>query len=122
MRVIIAGSRSIADFALVEQAMVVARERGIIPDLILSGCADGVDKMGEHWAAFHHIPVEHHAANWAEDGRAAGFIRNARMVRVADALVAVWDGVSGGTRHVINQAQRAGLLTYVLEIRNDQSA
>lgn len=35
------------------------------------------------------------------------------MAKYADALVAVWDGRSKGTRHMIETATREGLRVYV---------
>jgi hypothetical protein len=49
------------------------------------------------------------------DGRKAGPLRNSEMVKNADALIALWDGASNGTRDVIMKARTAGLKVYVLE-------
>ena len=42
-------------------------------------------------------------------------IRNAEMAKVADALIAFWDGKSRGTAHMINFAKRKGLDVYVVD-------
>lgn len=35
------------------------------------------------------------------------------MAQNADAIVAVWDGESRGTKHMIDEARRSGLLMHV---------
>ena len=82
-------------------------------DELVSGCAGGVDRLGEKYADFYGIPVKQFPANWETYGKRAGFMRNIQMAEYADALIAVWDGVSSGTRHMINTAQQKGLKVYV---------
>ena len=43
----------------------------------------------------------------------AGKIRNQAMADAADALVALWDGNSGGTADMIRRARAAGLKVFV---------
>jgi len=116
MKTIIAGSRSIRDYNVVEEAMKRAREVGIIPTEIVSGGANGVDCLGEWWAGKHSVAVKRFPANWRVYGRAAGFMRNAQMAAYADALVAVWDGESKGTANMILQAHKCALRVYVYYI------
>jgi hypothetical protein len=70
-------------------------------DQVVSGEAEGVDRAGERWAAAHHIPVKGFPANWKKYGKRAGKIRNIEMADYADGLLAVWDGESPGTSHMI---------------------
>lgn len=60
--------------------------------------------MGERWAKERGIPVRQFLPNW-EDGRSAGIIRNLEMANYADALIAIWDGKSRGTRHMVEAAR-----------------
>ena len=113
MRTIIAGSRTITDYALVERAMEAARDQGIVPTAIISGGAKGVDTLGQRWAKEHGLPCERFLAEWTRLGKAAGIIRNVRMAYEADALVAVWDGNSAGTRHMIAVAMKERLPIHV---------
>lgn len=114
MRVIIAGSRSIVDYRTVELA--VQDSRFEVTEVV-SGHADGVDALGEVWASCHNVPVKVFIPNWKENGKAAGPIRNHAMVKYADALVAVWDGHSRGTKDVIQQARRYGLQIYIKTVK-----
>lgn len=114
MKVIIAGSRDLTDAAEVAQAMERAAARGIVPTMIVSGTARGVDRLGEAWAEARGIPVARFPADWDRWGRRlAGRRRNAEMAEYADALVAVWDGASRGTENMIRTAHAKGLQVYV---------
>lgn len=109
MRTIIAGSRHIGGRAASE---FLKRTMDEIPwpiTEVVSGHARGVDMLGEAWAKARGIPVRRFGAQWHELGRRAGFKRNDDMVEYADALVAIWDGRSSGTGHVIETAKRHGL-------------
>lgn len=85
----------------------------IIPTKIVSGKARGVDTLGELWAERMNIPVDEYPANWDKHKRAAGPIRNSLMADNAEALVAVWDNKSRGTKNMIDTATKKGLLVYV---------
>jgi hypothetical protein len=113
MRVIIAGSRGISDPLVVDQAMRQAALRDIKPTVVLSGTAPGADRLGETWAHDRDLIVEYYPADWKGLGRVAGYRRNEQMAKQADALVAIWNGKSPGTRHMITQAQKRKLRIYV---------
>ncbi len=107
MRIIIAGSREISDPELIQQAVNLS---GFDVTTVLSGCAAGVDSLGAEWARGQSIPVEEYRVNWTDRG--AGFRRNLQMARAADGLIAIWDGQSPGTRHMIRVAKSRGLPYY----------
>lgn len=113
MRTIIAGSRTVHWYPVVADAVW---ESGITPSVVLSGGADGVDRLGERWAREHRVPFERYLARWDEFGRVAGVIRNAEMARTAEALIAVWEGKSRGTADMIDRARRQGLTVFVYEV------
>lgn len=112
MRVIIAGSRTITDKQLVEEAI---KASAFEITEVVSGGAIGVDRMGEKYADMHNIPVKMFRADWKKWGVSAGAIRNKEMARYADALIAVWDGVSPGTRMMIEFAKELNLKVFVYE-------
>lgn len=115
LKLIIAGSRDLADPAVLEEAFEKLSEDCQWPEIVevVSGGARGVDALGEAWAAQHDIPVKLFPADWEVHGRAAGHIRNAQMAQYADALLAVWDGESPGTKSMIAKAKKRGLLYYI---------
>lgn len=119
MRVIIAGGREITDATLVNMAMDLADLFGISPTVVLCGKARGVDTLGENWAKARGIPVDPYPAKWREGGEynpRAGHLRNTEMANNADALVAIWDGYSTGTRDMIEKARRRCLQVFVLDV------
>lgn len=114
MKTIIAGSRTITDYGTVEQAII---ESGFYISEVVSGKAKGVDTLGEQWATKNGLPIEAFPANWDEYGKSAGPIRNKEMAEYADALIAVWDGNSRGTQHMIITAVQAGLKVYIKGVK-----
>ena len=110
MRTIIAGSRGIKRLSVVYDA-VESIDWEITE--VLSGTAQGIDVLGEIWAIRHNIPITRWPADWKKWGRTAGRIRNELMAANADALIAIWDGESPGTRHMIQHAYGKELQVYV---------
>jgi len=78
----------------------------IEPITIISGRAKGADRLGERFAQEHNIPTQLFPADWNTHGRKAGFIRNLKMAKAADILIAFWDGQSRGTQHMIEAMQK----------------
>ena len=115
MRTIIAGSRDGIAYGDVLFAMEeAARVSDIRPSLVISGTARGTDRLGEFWAGRNGVPVRRMPADWKTHGPAlAGRLRNEQMAEVAEALVAVWNGRSSGTAHMIDTAVKRGLRIYV---------
>lgn len=114
MRTIIAGSRSIFSLTVVEEAVVAT---GINISHVVSGTAMGIDSLGERWAIEHNIPITRHRPNWDRFGNSAGFIRNKAMAEDAEALLAIWDGKSHGTKHMIQTAKDRGLKIYIHNLK-----
>jgi hypothetical protein len=110
VKTIIAGSRTLADYATVETAVDDAQARiGFVVTEVLSCGGPGVDAMGERWALEHGVPVRVFHADYGRHGEEAEHVRNGQVVEQADALIAVWDGESPGTADMIRQAALAGL-------------
>ena len=111
-RLIVNGSRTFDDYALLEKKL-----DAIISDLedveIVSGHARGADSLGERYAKEHGIPCKVMPAEWKKYGKAAGIIRNQQMIDYAKEeiplLVTFWDGKSHGTKHTIEKAMKDGI-------------
>jgi hypothetical protein len=128
MKVIIAGSRSITDFETIKKAI------GCCPfsiSEVVSGGAKGVDVLGEKYAEGEKIPIKVFKAlwdkldapgafiktnSWGKYNVKAGLDRNKQMGDYADALIAVWDGHSTGTNHMINYMHKLGKEVFVYDI------
>lgn len=110
MKVLICGSRGIHDPAVVRQAI---EQSGMVPTHIISGGARGVDRLAHLYARSNGIDFTEYPPDWDRYGKRAGFLRNYVMVSAADAVIAVWDGVSAGTRHSIDYANSCGKRVFV---------
>lgn len=113
MRVIIAGSRTGFRYSDIERFL--AQVPFEITTVICGG-AQGVDSLGRAWAHQHNIPVEMYLAEWEKYGKRAGYLRNVKMAETADALIAIWDGKSKGTSHMIRVASAAKLWLKVFKV------
>jgi hypothetical protein len=111
MKTIIAGSRT-ASKRDVWNALCTCPWTDEITSVI-SGCAQGADSHGASWAKWKSYPVIEMPADWKSYGRSAGMIRNQAMLNQADALLAVWDGHSPGTKNMISIAKRKGIKYFV---------
>ena len=113
MRTIIAGSRTATNYDDLLRAIEAAPWK---PTLVISGTARGADELGERWARENAIPLLRIPAEWATYGRRAGYLRNLEMAKQAHALIALWDGTSRGTVHMIETARSNGLEVFVWRI------
>lgn len=77
-----------------------------------------MDLLGERYGREMGIPVKTFSANWngGPNGtldRSAGIKRNMQMGHYADALIALWDGESKGTEHMLNFMKSLGKPYYL---------
>lgn len=104
MKVIIAGSRDLSLSA--HRLTQIINLADFSPTEIVSGTARGIDRSGEAWARTVGISIKEFPADWDKYGNMAGPIRNRQMANYADALIAVWDGKSRGTKHMIDTMKK----------------
>jgi hypothetical protein len=115
VKTIIAGSRTITDIHHVLEAVALSCFE---VTKVISGGAAGVDRLALQYAKEKHLPVIIMKADWEKHGRKAGYLRNKAMGDIADALIAVWDSTSKGTKHMIDIAYKLGLMVYVHEVKS----
>lgn len=113
MKTIIAGSRSFNCYLTLLDAI---RQFPFEIIEVISGTANGADRLGEQWAEEHNIPITRFPADWAKYGKRAGYVRNEQMVKCADGALILWDGYSPGTKHMINICEQNNLPYYVYMI------
>lgn len=111
MKVIVAGSRSITSRRTVTE--VIERSGFTMTEMVNGMCPKGVDRVALDYARDYGKPVREFPADWKTYPTAAGRMRNVQMAQYADALIAVWDGKSTGTKHMMDTARRMGLKVYV---------
>jgi hypothetical protein len=115
MRVIVAGGRNFHNYQLLKyklRKIFDGRKPSEIE--IVSGGAEGADKLGEQFAKEHGCPVRRFDADWEKYGKSAGYIRNEEMAEYATHCVCFWDKRSKGTGHMIEIARRHGLPTRII--------
>lgn len=115
MRTIIAGSRDIWSYDLLEQAI---DEIDWPITSVVCGMARGADSVGWAWAYINNIPIAEFPADW-ELGRSAGIQRNCQMAVNADALILLWDGHSLGSQHMLGVAHRKRLKIKVVNLGSE---
>ncbi len=119
MKIIIAGSRTFQYYDEIEPLI----EKGLyafgMVTHIISGCAKGIDEMGEIWASENGIPCIKYPADWKQYGNFAGKFRNVAMADAGDDLLAIWDGKSGGTGHMIQTMIQKKKPTIVCKVNHD---
>lgn len=104
MKVVIAGSRNIFDEVTVINILNNAPYE--ITEVV-SGHAMGIDQIGETWARSKGIPTSVFTPRYGEgNSRIAPLLRNTEMAKYGDALVAIWDGKSHGTKHMVEQMKK----------------
>lgn len=107
MKIIIAGGRDFNDYDLLRKQCDHLLQNQQANDIeIVSGTAKGADQLGEKYANEKGYKIAKFPANWDEHGQVAGFIRNEKMAKYADALIAFWDNCSKGTSHMISMAKK----------------
>ena len=78
---------------------------------LIHGGARGVDQYSGGWAANRDIPTRVYQANWKDHGLKAGYRRNAEMIANHPGdhtmLLAIWDGQSRGTIHMLKQMRKS---------------
>lgn len=108
MKVIIAGGRKFNDYSLLSSVCDYMLQNQHYIEII-SGTAKGADKLGEKYAEERGYKIIPFPADWQLYGKAAGYKRNQLMAQNADALICFWDGVSKGSKHMIDLAEKEGL-------------
>lgn len=137
MKLIIAGSRSLNTYSLIEKAIQYAStcENPLVQkeiSMVVHGGAKGIDSLAGIWAANNKIKVKVFEAKWkdikvkdavvrknqyGQYNARAGFQRNEKMAKYGEALLAIiQSGGSSGTEHMIVEAQKQDLPVWVYEV------
>jgi predicted Rossmann fold nucleotide-binding protein DprA/Smf involved in DNA uptake len=104
-RVAVIGSRTFSNARLLAKVLDEYLGRAT---LVVSGGADGADRMGAKWARKNGIETLIFEPDHKRY-RHAYHHRNRLIVEHADLVVAFWDGRSTGTAYTINYARTMGV-------------
>ena len=110
MRVLVCGGRDYADKGYVYQALDrVWREAPMDTMIVIQGGAKGADALAREWCMERSVEYINVPANWDAHGRAAGPLRNEKMLRkYVPELVLAFPG-GRGTEDMIKRAEKAGV-------------
>ncbi|MED5388190.1 MAG: DUF2493 domain-containing protein [Pseudomonadota bacterium] len=108
MRILVCGGRDFTDQDLVARSLERLRRDGTL-SLLIHGNASGADRLAAQWAHDNGVDQVSYPANWVAHGRAAGPMRNRRMLHHGrpQAIVAFPGG--RGTANMVALASQAGL-------------
>lgn len=109
LKIVIAGGRFFKDYDLLSSELdTFLKDLDLTSVEVVCGMAKGADLLGKKYADIRGITVKEFPANWSM-GKRAGHVRNAEMARYSTHLFAFWDGLSRGTKHMIDIAYFEGL-------------
>lgn len=105
MIIVVTGSRGWTDKERIRERLLALN-----PELVIQGGAGGADRLTQEVCMEEKIPCGTYRAKWREYGKAAGLIRNGWMLDIGpDLVLAFWDGLSPGTKAMINETNRRGI-------------
>lgn len=106
-KVAIVGSRNLSNTLIKSQIIEILKS--LNPEELVSGGAkSGADQIAEEISEELQIPIQIFYPDWDKYGRSAGIIRNKEIIQHSDAIIAVWDRESRGTRSSIQFANKLG--------------
>ena len=94
--------------ALIERTLA-AFARAHTVTVLIEGGAQGTDRFARFWAERSGIRIETYDADWEHQGKAAGAIRNKRMLDEGKPEMVIAFPGGKGTLNMISQALRAGV-------------
>lgn len=104
MRILVTGGRNYTDRCTVWRMLGALNPETTI---IHGGCS-GADTLADEAARYYGMSIEVFAAEWDEHGKAAGPIRNQKMIDADPDLVIAFRG-GRGTRDTLRRARDAGI-------------
>lgn len=113
MRILVCGGRDFEDRSAVAIALREFRPVNVVTDVsdavIIVGGAPGADTLAEEWADVWGVRKRVFLADWKKHGKAAGPIRNQRMIDEGkpDLVIAFKGG--RGTADMVSRAKKAGI-------------
>lgn len=106
---LICGGRSYNDRETFYATMTGLLAERTPPDLIIQGAATGADTLARLWAHANGIRCLGYEANWQEQGKAAGPIRNQLMLDTGTPELVIAFPGGRGTADMARRARKAGV-------------
>lgn len=113
MKIIVAGGREFNNYELLKEKLdeLIGENTDIE---IVSGMARGADTLGIQYAKERGYKIKEFPANWDKYGKSAGYKRNEEMANYGDTSICFWNGISKGTKHMIDLSNKYKLNTTVI--------
>lgn len=126
MRIIVCGGRNYGAYAK-EREVMRAWVEGLLghqggPPLVAHGNAKGADRFAADHCARLGVPCAAFPADWGTHGKAAGPIRNRRMLDVVEPHRVVAFPGGRGTEGMVAMAERAGVPVIRIEASSTEAA
>ena len=108
-RIVIAGCRNYTNYEEAKKFILscINEYSKTASIVILSGTCKGADLLGEKFAKEQNLPIRYYPAEWKRFGKAAGPIRNKKMINDCHEVICFWDKKSYGTASLIRYAKAA---------------
>ncbi len=87
---------------------------------VISGGVKGIDLCARDFAERHHLKLTEFLPNYDVYGKAAPIRRNEQIVDYADRVLAFWDGISKGTKYVIDHCKKKGKPITVFQFKQPE--
>jgi hypothetical protein len=114
MKIIVTGGR---DYALVSHIFEVLNE--LQPEHVTHGdCKTGADAIATEWCRKNGVPYTCYPAHWSRYHRAAGPMRNGRMIHCSGADIVVAFPGGRGVADCVKQAKKFGM--EVMDLRTEE--
>lgn len=114
MRVLVCGGRDFKNAPILNTFLDDFHRKCPIT-LMITGMARGADRLADGWASRNGIARALFPANWTGEGRGAGYIRNQRMLKVAQPNLVIAFPGGKGTGDTVTRAALAEIRT--IEVR-----
>lgn len=109
----VVGGRNFNDYDLMVEKLDTFIQSGV-EYVIVSGGADGADKLVERYAEQNGYDMIIYTPDWSK-GKKAGPLRNQRIVDKSNEIVAFWDGKTPGTKSTIQLARKAKKIIHIVK-------
>lgn len=110
MKLLVCGGRKYKDESAINKALDLFQKQLSI-ELLMTGYAEGVDKIADNWAVRHGIQPVRCPALWDQHGDTAGPRRSRLMFRLAPDAVLAFPGNSG-TNYTVMIAKQLEVPVY----------
>jgi hypothetical protein len=109
MKVLVCGGRDYSDYDTLKTILSALQvTRGTFSEII-HGAAAGADRLADRYADRHDIRARRFHADWGRHGKAAGPLRNRRMLLDGKPNLVVAFPGGRGTADMVRQAREAGV-------------